>query len=252
MIKELLPAYKSKYKPDFVIANCENAAGGLGVSIEVLGELSSYGIDYFTSGDHVWYIKDFIPHMHDANLPLIRPYNYERTDLLPGAGYKLIDLGSKGKLLLINLLGQSFMRDHARSPFWAMDELLEQFKGEEYKDLNIIVDFHAETTAEKLCLAGYLKDRITVLLGTHTHVATADARLIGNMAYVTDVGMVGPLNASLWIKFENAIHNFKFPYKMPPTLEEEGVMVFNAVLMEIVKGKALSIKRVDKTFEFSH
>lgn len=246
VIKTLLPSYKDKYKPDIIIANCENAAGGLGVSKEVIDELSAYGIDFFTSGDHVWYMKDFIPYLQDKDLPLVRPYNYEQTDILPGKGYDLLDLGKKGKLLIVNLLGQAFIRDHARSPFWAMDELLSKFSGEEYKDLNIFVDFHAETTAEKLCLGGYLKNRVAAVVGTHTHVATADSRLMGDTAYVTDVGMVGPLDASLWIKFENAIHNFKYPYKMPPTIEEEGKMVFNAVLIEVEKGKAKNINRVDK------
>ncbi len=248
LIKQILPQIKSKYKPDLVIANCENAAGGLGVTREILNELTAYGIDFFTSGDHVWYIKDFVPELHDVSLPIVRPYNYEKTEKLPGSGYRVLDLGKEGKLMVVNLLGQSFMRDHARSPFWTMDELLEQYQDQ--KDLNILVDFHAETTAEKLCLAGYLKDRVSAVLGTHTHVATADARLIGNTAYVTDVGMVGPLNASLWIKWENAIHNFKFPFKMPPMIEEEGEMVFNSILLELEHGKAKSIKRVDNVQTF--
>jgi 2',3'-cyclic-nucleotide 2'-phosphodiesterase len=253
VVKELLPQVKEKYKPDLVLANCENAAHGLGVTVDVLNELSSYGIDYFTSGDHVWSVRDFVESMYDLNLSLVRPYNYENQEKLPGKGSHAIDLGSKGKLLIINLVGQSFMKHIPRSPFWAVDELLDGL-GIDHKGIgpdgtkqNILVDFHAETTAEKLCLAAYLQDRVSALVGTHTHVPTADARLIGDMAYVTDVGMAGPLDASLWIKFDTAIHNFKYPFKKMPEMEESGRMVFNAVLIELIEGKATKIVRVDRS-----
>lgn len=252
LVKELLPELKNKYHPDVVLANCENAAHGLGITKDVLNELSGYGIDYFTSGDHVWSVRDFVEELYDLNLPLVRPYNYESQDKLPGRGVQTLDLGSKGKLIIINLIGQSFMKHTPRNPFWAVDELLDNMKinskGKTPDGVKqtIFVDFHAETTAEKLCMASYLQDRVTALVGTHTHVATADARLVGDMAYVTDAGMVGPLDASLWIKFDTAIHNFKYPYKKLPVMEDEGRMVFNSVLIDIEEGKALSIKRVDR------
>lgn len=252
LVKELLPEIKTKYKPDVVIANCENAAHGLGVTKEVLNELSAYGIDFFTSGDHVWSVRDFVEEMYDLNLPLVRPYNYEHQAKLPGKGVHTLDLGSKGKLTVINLIGQSFMKHIPRSPFWAVDELLDdlhidaQGKTPDGIKQNILVDFHAETTAEKLCLAAYLKDRVSALVGTHTHVATADARLIGPLAYVTDAGMVGPLDASLWIKFDTAIHNFKYPFKKMPVMEDSGRMIFNSVLIELDGGVAVGIQRIDK------
>lgn len=255
LVKEVLPEIKTKYKPDIVLANCENAAHGLGVTRDVLSELSAAGIDFFTSGDHVWSVRDFVEDLYDLTLPLVRPYNYENEAKLPGRGYHTIDLGKQGKLIVINLIGQSFMKHIARSPFWAVDELLDSL-GINEKGLDatgerptVLVDFHAETTAEKLCLAAYLQDRITALVGTHTHVATSDARLIGEMAYVTDVGMAGPLDASLWIKFDTAIHNFKYPFKKMPEMEEDGKMIFNAVLIETKDGKAVSIRRADKIVE---
>lgn len=251
VVKEVMPGVKSKYKPDIIIANAENSAHGIGITRNVLTELSSLGIDFFTSGDHVWHYREFIEDLDDKSLQIIRPLNYEKSERLPGDGYRLIDLGNKGKILIVNLLGQSFMKQHVRSPFWVMDELLENFNDEYFKDLNILIDIHAESTAEKLCLAGYLKDRgVSAIVGTHTHVPTSDNRLIGDLAYVTDVGMVGPLNASLWIKFDNAIHNFKYPYKKVPEIEEHGEMVFNSVLIEFNKGKALNIERIDKIINF--
>jgi len=251
VLKELLPSIKNKYKPDIVIANAENSAHGIGITKDVLTELLSYGVDFFTSGDHVWHNKEFIDELQDDSLPIIRPYNYEKTEKLPGVGYKLLDLGPAGKLLVVNLLGQSFMKDHVRSPFWTMDELLEDWNDPLLKDLNILIDFHAESSAEKLCLAGYLKDRgVSAIVGTHTHVPTADQRIIGELAYVGDVGMAGPLNASPWIKFDNAIHNFKYPFKMSPEIEEHGEMVLNSVLIELEGGKAKKIERVDKFITF--
>lgn len=245
-VAKVLPDLKTKYKPDLVIANCENSAGGLGVTKGKLSELLAYGIDFFTSGDHVWRVSSFMEEMFDESLPMIRPYNYEDTANLPGKGYDVIDLGPKGKITIINLIGQSFMRDIPRNPFWAIDELLDRLGIQDGSKENVLVDFHAETTAEKLCMASYLHKRVSALVGTHTHVPTADARLMGDMGYVTDVGMVGPLDASLWIKFDTAIHNFKFPFKKKPEMEEEGRMVFNSVLLKIEDGKTTDIQRIDK------
>ncbi len=255
LLKDQLPEIKKKYSPDIVIANCENAAHGLGVTRSVISEMSSYGVDFFTSGDHVWSVRDFVEDMYDLSLPLVRPYNYESQENLPGKGVHKIDLGSKGQLIVINLIGQSFMRNIPRNPFWAVDELFKELgldnngKSEDGIKQNILVDFHAETTAEKLCLAAYLKDRVSAFVGTHTHVPTADARIIGGMAYVTDVGMTGPLDASLWIKFENAIHNFKYPFKKLPEMEDSGRMILNAVLIDLDEGKATKIQRIDKLLE---
>jgi metallophosphoesterase (TIGR00282 family) len=244
-VKEVLPKIKEKYKPDLVIANCDNAAGGIGVNKSSLDELQGYGIDYFTGGDHVWAIKSFREELYDITLPLVRAYNYEGTDKLPGKFFDIIDLGSKGRVAIITLLGQSFMHASNRNPFWAIDELLETL----HKDIDfpktIILDFHAETTSEKLCLGNYLKDRITALVGTHTHVPTCDNRIIGNMAYVTDVGMVGSLDSSLWVDFEIATHNLKYPYRRIYEPEEEGKMVFNSVLITEEDGKATKIERID-------
>lgn len=252
VIKKVLPDIKTKYKPDIVIANCENAAHGIGVTRDTIKELISYGIDFFTSGDHIWSIKDFVEDLYDFSLPVLRPYNYEYQEKLPGNGFKEIDLGKKGKIIIINLIGQSFMKTNSRSPFWSSDELFKSLNIDAFgrdksgEKQNIFVDFHAETTAEKICLGYYLKDKVSAFVGTHTHVATADQRLIGSMAFVTDVGMVGPLDASLWIKFDSAIHNFKYPFKKMPEMETKGRMIFNSVLIELENGVAKSIKRIDK------
>jgi len=250
-IKEVLPEVIKKEKTDLVIANCENAAGGRGVTMDVINELSGHGIDFFTAGEHVWDIKDFLKDMDLPNIPLVRPYNYEQTDRLPGKGFEVLDLGSRGKLAVITLLGQEFMRDRVRSPFWAADEILKKLEEEKMitDDVPIIVDVHAEATSEKVSLAYYLSDRVSAVIGTHTHVATADARLIGSTAFVTDAGMVGPWDASLWADFKNIIHNFKYPYKKAFKMVTSGRRVFNSVLFEIKGRKALNIKRIDRIIE---
>ncbi len=247
-VAEVLPRLKTEKKIDLVIANCENAAGGLGVTREVLDQLQGDGVDFFTSGDHVWREKEFLPELRDKNLPLVRPYNYESQEQLPGKGYDFIDLGSKGRVLVINMIGQVFMQEHVRNPFWSIDELLQKLHDDGLlnKEDIIFIDFHAEATAEKISLAYYLKNRITALVGTHTHVATADERMVGDTAYVTDVGMAGPFDASLWAEFEGIIHNFKFPFKKAKQVEKNGRRIFNSVLIETDGPKATKITRVDK------
>lgn len=231
-IAEVLPKVKNDNKVDFVIANCENAAGGRGVTRKVMEELMSSGIDFFTTGEHVWAMKDFLSDLQDSSLPLVRPANYEKSEVLPGSGFKEIDLGPKGKLVVIALIGQTFMRENVRNPFWYMEDILEQ-KAHDWQGATIIVDFHAEATSEKISMGHYLSGRVSAVLGTHTHVGTVDTRILNGTGFVTDVGMVGPYDASLWVKFESVIHNFKYPYKVQFEMEDEGDRIFNSVLVEI-------------------
>jgi 2',3'-cyclic-nucleotide 2'-phosphodiesterase len=248
VVAQLVPQIKADQKIDICIANCENAAGGRGVTSKVINELTKSGIDFFTAGDHVWGIKAFKSELEDDTLPIVRPYNYERQELLPGSGYKILDLGKKGNLVVASLIGQVFMRENVRNPFWAADELLAELKskGIEEGNSNIIIDFHAEATSEKVTLGNYLKNRVSAVVGTHTHTGTVDTRMLGSTAYVTDVGMAGPYDSSLWADFKEITHNFKFPFKKGMKMMESGSRVFNSVIIELDKGKAQSIKRYDK------
>jgi 2',3'-cyclic-nucleotide 2'-phosphodiesterase len=253
-IKEVVPTLRQKQKIDLVIANCENAAGGRGVTKQVVDELQSYGIDFFTTGEHVWGIKSFQDDLQDPNLPLVRPYNYEKQSQIPGTGYKMLELG-KEKVVVIAMVGQTFMRENVRNPFWMLASLLNK-KKEDWQSATILVDFHAEATSEKVSLVYNFRDQVTAILGTHTHVATADPRLFNNTGFVTDVGMVGPYDASLWVNFEDVIHNFKYPFKKAFTMQTEGRRIFNAVLLETsneltdfgVK-KCTSIVRIDQILD---
>jgi len=255
IIRDVVPGLKEQEKIDLVIANAENAAGGRGVTREILNELQSYGIDYFTTGEHVWDIAEFRTDLLDESLPLTRPYNYEANIELPGKGWATIDLGSKGKVIVGNFIGQVFMRDPVRNPFWFFDEFYNELKekfGKELDDIPIVIDFHAEATAEKISFGWYVKDKVAAVFGTHTHVGTVDTRILGRednewgCAFVSDVGMCGPRDASLWASFDSIIHNFKYPYKKSFKAEKSGRRVFNSVLVEIENNFAKKISRIDR------
>jgi metallophosphoesterase (TIGR00282 family) len=248
-VAKVLPGLREKFKFDLVIANAENSAGGFGATKAILTELQSYGVDYFTMGDHTWRRKEFVAELEDKSLPVVRPYNYEKQMSLPGKGIVKIDLGARGSILLANLLGQSYNRDHVRSPFWASEDLEDEIKRNGWEDLPLIIDFHCESTAEKICFAHIWENKASAVLGTHTHVATADQRLLGDTGFVSDVGMAGPYDASLWIKFEVAVNNFMYPVKLPAEMEESGRRIFNSVLVEIEGKKCKKISRLDKVLE---
>jgi metallophosphoesterase (TIGR00282 family) len=247
MVKQVLPELRKQQGIDFVIANCENAAHGKGVTRTILTELQSYGIDFFTSGDHVWDQKEFVNDLYDQSLPIVRFYNYEGGEFVPGKRYEIIDFG-KRKIVVAGFSGTTYMRFAARNPFWAADDFIKELagKGIDKSNATIIIDFHGEATAEKLSFGEYMKNKVSAVLGTHTHVGTVDARIMGDsMAYVTDVGMTGPLDSSLWVNFEDAIHNFMYPNRHQQTMNEEGRRVFNSVLMEF-EDQSVKIQRIDK------
>lgn len=242
-IAKILPKLRKEKEIDLVIANAENVAHGRGVTRKTADELFSLGIDFLTSGDHVFNVESFLDDLDDSDLPLIRPANY--PDDIPGRGYDLIDLGAKGQVLIINLQGLSFMHENlVICPFRKIDEILN--KTETLNPTAIIVDFHGEATADKIAFGHYVDGRVSAVIGTHTHVPTADARILEKgTGFVTDAGMVGPLNSVLWVKKDIAIRFQKYPYRTRFEIEESGPMVFNSVLFEIEKGKAVSIERVD-------
>jgi len=247
-VRKVLDKMKSEYDLDLVIANCENIAHGRGVTRKTANELLDAGVDFLTSGDHVFRIESFLEELDDPHFPVIRPANY--PDDIVGRGYDLIDLGEKGQVLVINLQGLSFMHENIVScPFRKIDEILEKTKS--LNPVATIVDFHGEATSDKKALGFYLDGRVTALLGTHTHVATADQRVLEKgTAYVTDVGMVGPQNSVLWVKKEIGIRFQKYPYNIRFEMEESGPMIFNSVLVKVgANGFADSIERVDRVVD---
>ena len=180
-----LPAIRATHKPDFVVANVDNAAHGMGIIPSVAQELSALGIDLMTGGDHIWDQKDMMMHLDRAPL-VLRPLNYPQG--APGKGWHELQTARGDKIVIAHLQGRTFMNnDLADNPFLAMDEALKKIPHK-----NIIVDFHAEATSEKMAMSHYLDGRVTAVLGTHTHIPTADARILPNgTAALTDIGMTG-------------------------------------------------------------
>ncbi len=236
-MEEILPGLYSEYNIDLVIGNGENVAGGLGVTPSTARELFDSGIDVITTGNHIWAHKEIIPDL-DSELALLRPLNYPPTN--PGRGYLL-----KNNVLIVNLVGRVFIGNFD-CPFRAMDQLLAEF---EHKSIPIIVDFHAEATSEKVAMGKYLDGRVSAVLGTHTHVGTIDAHILpGGTAYVTDIGMVGPIDSVIGVDPDSAINGFLT--QIPRRLSAgKGKANFDAILVEVDEntGKAVAIQRIRRT-----
>ncbi len=238
-MKEILPGLCDEHNIDLIIGNGENAAGGLGLTPGTAEELFDSGIDVITTGNHIWAYNEIIPYL-DSELAILRPLNYPPMN--PGRGYLL-----KNKVLIVNLLGRVFM-GHVDCPFRAIDQLLTE---SEHKSIPIIVDFHAEATSEKVAMGRYLDGRVSAVLGTHTHVGTTDAHILpGGTAYVTDIGMVGPIDSVIGDDPDSVIS--RFLTQIPSRLSVgKGKVNFDAILVEVDEktGKALDIKRIQKVVD---
>jgi len=230
----LLPGLRQQYGLDLVIANAENVAGGLGLTSTTAKALLDAGVDVLTSGNHIWAQKEIIPYL-DSEMPILRPLNYPPG--VPGRGYLL-----SGQALVVNLMGRTFMGNFD-CPFRAMDKLLAELK---HKPPVIIVDFHAEATSEKIAMGRYLDGRVSAVLGTHTHVGTIDVQLLPQgTAYVTDIGMTGPIDSVIGDDAEAVLR--RFLTMMPHRLSVgKGKTIFNAVVVRVDdnSGQAISIDRI--------
>ncbi len=232
----LLPDLREQYQLDLVIINVENAAGGRGVTPSIAEQLLDTGADVLTSGNHVWAFKEIIPYL-DSEMPLLRPLNYPPG--VPGRGYFAND-----RYMVVNLIGRTFMNT-VDCPFRAMDRLLDDL---ENRPPVIIIDFHAEATSEKVAMGRYLDGRVSAVLGTHTHVGTIDTRVLPKgTAYVTDIGMVGPMDSIIGDDADLVLQ--RFLTMLPNRLSVgKGRTMFNAVLVETddTTGKATSIERITR------
>ena len=242
-VKKVLGSLKDEYQIDFTIANGEHLSDRVGVEVAIVEEMKAVGIDFFTTGNHVWRQKDFVKHIDRPELPIIRPANY--LGETPGEGYRVVKT-PWGNLLIVNLLGQHDIKANLTNPFTKIDEILKEAKDYKYS----FVDFHAEMSSEKVALGRYLDGRASVVVGTHTHVPTADARVLrGGTAVVSDVGFVGPLESVLGVKDELIFNTFIS--SMPQKFElADGPVQFNSVVIDLdTNGKARSIVRVDRVVE---
>lgn len=244
-LAEVLPELRQQYSPDIVIANVENLAHGKGVTLNTLAELESLGIDAFTSGNHVFDKSPMDVECFQKYPNLIRPFNYD--DSYAGRGWCRIEKNG-ANFLVINLGGVVFFENQFRgtiaNPFFALDKAISEAK--QNNDI-IVVDFHAEATSEKNALGLYADGRVSALFGTHTHIPTADHRILPKgTAYVTDAGMTGPQNSVIGVKIEKAMNMFLEKDKFHMEVEEEGPSVVNALLVTLEHGTATAIERISK------
>jgi metallophosphoesterase (TIGR00282 family) len=233
-----LPDYKRKNNIDVCIANGENSAQGNGVTPKSCDMVFSSGVDFITLGNHTYKRPEIMEYL-DKNVPVIRPYNFPKG--APGKGVGIIDKG-RFRVAVINMQGTVYS-DPLGNPFWEIDKALEETDGCK----TIIVDFHAEATAEKRAMGFYLDGKVTALVGTHTHVQTADEQILPNgTAYITDLGMCGPVQSVLGIEPELTIRKFKS--NLPVRFENaKGEYSLDGCLIDIDEktGKANSIERVN-------
>ncbi len=240
LLKEKLPDLKQRFQVDVCIANAENAAAGLGLTAPIVREIKAAGVDLISMGNHTWARHDFLESI-DSIKHIARPANVPAA--WPGVGHAVLKHDA-GTVLLINLLGRVFM-DPVDDPFAAADRLLDELKAQ-YKTRLTVIDFHAETTAEKNAMARYLNGRVTLLAGTHTHVQTADEQILDRgTAFITDVGMTGPVQGV--IGMDEATSLRRFVDRLPAQYRvAKGECALCAVLVEAnpENGQAVSIERI--------
>jgi metallophosphoesterase (TIGR00282 family) len=224
VVEELLPGLRESERPDFVVINGENAAGGAGITRKVAESLFAAGADAITLGNHAFRQRD-VYEMLDSDPRIVRPSNYPKA--APGKGHTVVERDG-ARLAVANISGMVFL-DAARSPFAEADAVLAELRG---RADHVLVDFHAEATSEKVAMGWYLDGRVTACVGTHTHVPTADARVLpGGTAYVTDVGMTGARGGVIGVRKEQALERFltQLPARFDPSDEDPWL---NAVVID--------------------
>lgn len=238
-IKERLKALLKKERIDFTIANAENAAGGSGVTPEIAEELLSYGIDVLTSGDHIWKRREIIEFITRDNR-VLRPANY--PDNVPGLGWGVYKTKGGQEIGVINLIGRVFMQP-ADCPFRKAAECIKKI---EESTKIIFVDIHAEATSEKVALGWYLDGLVSCVFGTHTHVQTADEKLLPKgTAYITDIGMTGPFDSVIGRKKEQILERFLTQMPVRFQMAEEDLQLHGAIVeVDAKTARSLSIKRI--------
>lgn len=223
-LKEILPNFRKEKQIDFVIVNAENSAGGMGITISIFNELKRLNIDAITMGNHTWGKKDIFTFIDDEKMN--RPANYSRGVI--GKGYHIYSCKGK-RICVINLIGRTDMGVQSDNPFTKMEDILAEIQG---KADYIIVDFHAEATAEKIAMKHFLDGKVNFLFGTHTHVQTADEEITEKgTAYITDIGMTGPSKSVIGMDVEVSVK--RFVTSLPERYKlAQGNCMFNGCIIE--------------------
>jgi metallophosphoesterase (TIGR00282 family) len=236
-LARLMPALRERVRPDLVIANGENSAGGLGITEKTARQIFDAGADVITTGNHVYRHRDAYEYLDRAER-VIRPANYRTSN--PGRGHTIVEAAGR-RVCVINLIGTVYL-DAARSPFDVSEALLERLSGE--ADV-FVVDFHAEVTSEKVAMGWHLDGRVAAVFGTHTHVPTADARVLpAGTAFITDVGMTGSRAGIIGARRDEVLQAFRTQMPIRFRTAEEDVWVMGASVEVGDDGLARSIDQV--------
>ncbi len=241
IVKKLLPDVIADYKINFVIANGENAAGGKGITPRVAGELYETGIDVITSGNHVWANREVLKFI-DSDERILRPANFPVDADIPGRGSGIYNIGEDFSIGVANLMGRVFMRPYD-CPFRVGERVVNSL----LKTTNlIIVDFHAEATSEKVAFGWHLDGNVTAVIGTHTHIPTADERVLpGGTAYITDAGMTGPFDSVIGVKKEIILHHFLTQLPVRHKIATADTKLCGVIItVDPNTGKAMDISRI--------
>jgi metallophosphoesterase (TIGR00282 family) len=223
---------------DLVVANGENASGGLGITPQVADQLLAQGIDVLTSGNHIWKHKEIIPYLESTDR-LIRPANYPPET--PGRGYAIVETAAGEAAAVINLEGRVFMNP-LECPFRTVDRVLEAIP----KEVKVVlVDMHAEATSEKQAMGWHLDGRVSAVLGTHTHVQTADERILpAGSGYISDAGMTGPVDSVIGMKREIILERFLSQRPQPFKVATQNIQLQGVIVKIDPLGRCLEISRV--------
>lgn len=246
-VTHFLPSLREEYGIDAVIANAENLAHGKGVTRSTLREMTEAGVDLFTSGNHVWAKPEGVEILSEQNSVLLRPANYPPSN--PGQGERILSIATKS-ILVVNLMGRDFMSTAVDCPFRALDAILQKYAATPLH--GIILDFHAEVTSEKHAIALYADGRVSAVVGTHTHVPTADERILPKgTGFQCDIGMVGVRDTLIGVTYESGIQRFLTGRPTHFEMAESGLTVFNSILLEIdpKTKQTVAITRIQKTAE---
>ena len=238
-------AIRAEDDVSFVVGNCENAAGGKGVDPDAAEELRDTGIDVLTSGNHIWQHRTIVPYLQSGER-LLRPLNFAAG--VPGRGWTIqATIDGACKVAVVNLIGRAFMAP-AECPFRAVNEVLDELRK---ATPIILVDMHGEATSEKVAMGWHLDGRVSAVVGSHTHVQTADARILpGGTAYITDAGMSGPMDSVLGMRTDQVLR--RFLTQMPTRFEvATGEAVAHGVLIDVDQqtGKATAIRTIRRPLD---
>jgi metallophosphoesterase (TIGR00282 family) len=238
-VRALVPGLRREYACDFCVANAENIAGGSGLTRNCLQELMVGQVDVFTAGDHVWDQKEFVGEI--KSLPnVLRPANFPPEQ--PGCGWGVFETQSGAKVGVLSLIGRTFMAAGADCPFAAAERIVPEIR---QQTPFIIVDFHGEATSEKIAMGRFLDGKVSAVLGTHTHVPTADQQIFpGGTAFQCDVGMVGARESILGRALEPVLNRFRTGMPARFTVVDRGIRLHGVVVTVEADGRAVGIERI--------